>query len=109
MIHVVHLIQVDPVRLQPFQTAVAVLINLHRRKTAPVRIGFTPLGFPRHCIIHLRSQNDRVASPAPLRQPIADNDLCVPRFAAPAVGVGRIEKIDPQLQGSIHDLEAVFL
>jgi hypothetical protein len=106
---VVHLVKVDVVGLEPFQTAFAVLADLVRRKAAAVRVGLGQVGLAFDGIEDLGGQDHRVPAAASLGKPASQDLLGVALLAAPAVDVGGVEEIDAKLQGPIHDLETLFL
>src|SRR5271166_1897246 len=108
-IHVVHLVKVDVVGLEPFQAALAVLADLVRRKAAAVCVGLGQVGLAFDGIEDLGGQDHGVPAAASLGKPAPQNLLGVPLLATPAVDVGGVEEVDAELQGTLHDLETLFL
>ena len=106
-IDVVHLIEVDPVGPQASQAAFAVLPDLDGREAAAIGIGLGQVAFARHRVVDLGGKKHRVATATALREPAADDFLGRAVLHRPAVDVGRVEEVDAELQGTIHDLEAV--
>ena len=93
----VHLVKVDVIGLEPFQTAFAVLADLVRRKAAAVCVGFCQVGLALDRIEDLRGQHYRVAAAASLGKPASQNLLGVARLTTPAVDVCGVEEVDPEL------------
>jgi hypothetical protein len=99
---VVHLVQVDPVGLQPAQRLVTGLDDVARGQALVV-------GALAHPAVHLRRDHHRFAPTPALREPPPD-DLLGDAFAElPAVHVGRVVELDAEVERAIHDLEAVRL
>ncbi len=61
-----------------------------------------------HLVVHLGRQDHLVAALAALGEPAPDDLLGDAFTEFPAVDVGGVEEIDPQLEGFVHDLVAVL-
>jgi hypothetical protein len=97
----VHLIQVDVIRLEALEAGLARALDMQCGQAALVR--------PRaHLPVHLRGEDDLVAS-RPLGKPPADDLLGDARAQVAAVDVRRVEEVQPVLQRAIHDAVAVRL
>ena len=107
-IDVMHLVEVDPVRLQPAQAALAVLANLVGAQAGTVAVHFRQVGLAINRVVNLGCQDDRIAAPAALRQPASDDLFGEPAFHGPAVDIGCVKEIDAELQCPVHDLETVL-
>src|SRR5207237_10363377 len=59
--------------------------------------------------VDLGGEDDALAAPAALRQPASDDLLGDALAGAPAVDVGGIEEVDAELEGAVHDGEALGL
>src|SRR5262249_47564344 len=72
--------------------------------------GQVPLvGARAHAPEDLRGQHDALAASAPLREPAADDLLGDPLSRLPSVDVGGVEEVDSELEGPVHEGEAVGL
>jgi len=95
----VNQIHVEAIGLEPQQTFIDLLKDVPSRETAIV--GSRPDG-----IEHLRAQEQLLPHCRAFRfQPAADVALA----AAAAIGVGRIEKVDPGVDRAIHQVERLRL
>jgi len=100
-VDVVHLVQIDVVGFQPAQAFVA--------RGADVISGeFHLVGPLAHAPVDFGGQHHFFAPPAALRKPAADDVLGDAFAQLPTIHVGRVEKVDPQIQRGVHDTEAVF-
>ena len=101
-VDVVHLVEIDVIGLQPLERAFAGLPDVKRGELRVVRS-------VAHWVVDLRREDDLLAPPAALREPASD-DLLGPPFAAlPAVDVGGVEEVDPEVERLVHDDERVGL
>ena len=103
-VHMVHLVQVDVVRLQPPQARLARTPDMVGGKPPIVRS-------EPHGLVHLRRQHDVVTVPAAFQPPSDDlfRDSVALRHISclrTAVDVGRVEVIDAGIDRGIHDVEA---
>src|SRR5207253_1119898 len=102
---VVHLVEVDVVRLQAPQRRLA--LALERQRVDAGEVG--PVA---HRAIDLGGDDGLLAPAAALGEPAAD-DLLGRADAALAVhltvAVGRVEEVDAELVGTVHDPDAVLL
>ena len=99
-VDVVHLEEIDRVRLHPAERLLARADDVQRREARLVR----PVA---HRPVHLRGEDDLLAPAAALREPPAE-DLLGPAFALlPPVDVGGVEEVDPRLERAVHDRERV--
>src|SRR6266498_1169806 len=96
-VDVVHLVQVEVVGLQPRQRRLARPPDVQRGQLARVR----PLG---HVAVQLGGQHGLLPPAAALGEPLADDRLGAPAVLAPAVHVGGVEEVDPDVQRPVHDL-----
>src|SRR6185312_429205 len=101
-IHVVHLVEVQMIGREPPQAPFAGGADVARRQPALVR----PVA---HLAVDLRREHDLLAPAAPLRQPPPDDLLRHALALLPAVDVGGVEEVDPQLERAIHDRERLPL
>src|SRR6056297_2758799 len=108
-IDMVHLVKVDVVGLQACQAGLAVLADLVGAEAGTVAVRFRPVSLALHRAVDLGREDDRLAPPAALGEPAADDLLRGAGLPAPAVHVGGIEEVDAELQRAVHDVEAVFL
>jgi hypothetical protein len=108
MIDVVHLVEVDPVGLQPGKTPFTVLANLVGTQAGAVAVHFGQIRFAIDWVINLCRKHNGVAATTALRQPPPDNFLGQALFDRPTVDVGRVEEIDPEFEGPVHNPEAVL-
>jgi hypothetical protein len=98
----VHLVQVDVVGLQPLQRGVA--------GTADVAGGQEGVVGPvAHRAIELGGDDRLVTAPLAAGEPPADDLLGDALTLLPAVDVGRVEEVDPDVERAIHDRVGVFL
>ncbi len=107
-IDVVHLVEIDPVRLQASEAALAVLANLVSAQAGAVAVHLRQVRLPINRVVDLRCEHNRVAAAAALRQPAPDNLLGEPLLYRPAVDVSRVEEIDAEFQRPVHDRETVL-
>jgi hypothetical protein len=99
-VHVVHLVKIDVVGLEPFEAAFAVLADLVRRKAAAVCVGFCQVGLALDGLNTLVAKTTASLRPPPwLGKPASQDLLGVALLAAPAVDVGSVKKVDTELQG----------
>ena len=101
-VDVMHLIEVDVVGLQPPQAGIARGANMASGEPAIIR----PV---RHRPIQLGGEHHLLAPITAEREP-PTNDLlgCAHALVAP-VAIGRVEEIDPQIKGAIHDRAGFLL
>jgi hypothetical protein len=107
-VDVVHLVEIDPVRLQPAEAALAMFTDLVGTEAGAIAVDFRQIGLAIDRVIDLRCQYDGVAAAAALRQPAPDDFLGRPVLDVPAVNIGRVEEIDAEFQRPVHDPEAVL-
>jgi hypothetical protein len=85
-VYVVHLVKVNVIGLEPFQTAFAVLPDLVRRKASAVCVGFCQVSFALDGIEDLRGQHHRV--PAAAFQCTSTEPVAV-RFGSSEIAIRR--------------------
>ena len=95
--------------LQAPQAPLAVFADLVGAETGTVAVDFRKISLAIDRVVHLGREHDGVASPAALREPSADDLLGVTVLHGPAINIGRIEEVDAELEGAIHDRVAVLL
>jgi hypothetical protein len=98
----VHLVQVDVIGLEPSQAVLTGPPDVVGRETTLVRA-------LAHLVVHLGRQHDPLAPRAALRQPAPDDLLGDALAELPAIHIGGVEEVDPQLQRLIHNRKAVGL
>src|SRR3954447_7375773 len=101
-VDVVELVEVDPVGLQPAQRGLAGADDVACRQEGVVR----PVGHP---AVHLGRQDRPVPPLAALGEPRADHLLGAALALGEPVDVGRVEEVDPLLEGAVHDRVRVLL
>jgi hypothetical protein len=99
-VHVVELVQVDMVGLHAPQRFFTGVPDVQRRKTG--RVG--PVA---HVPVDLGGNDDLFASRAALRKPAPDDLFGDALAGLPAVDVGGIEEVNAQVEGFVHDDEAI--
>ena len=97
----VHLVEVDVVRLQATQGCVHSAADVQRGESAVVRSG-------PHLAEHLGGQHDLLALAGAL-EPAPHDLLGAPLVALPAVHVGGVEERHALLEGAVHDREGILL
>src|SRR5262249_19015767 len=101
-IDVVHLVEVDAVGLHALERRLAGAHDVERREARLV-------GPVAHAAVNLGGEHDLVAPAAALREPAAD-DLLGPALSfLPAVDVRRVEEVDTELEGPVHDALRILL
>ncbi len=98
--HVVHLVEVDDIGLQPPQRRLTRGDDVAEGQ--PLLVG--PFAHP---AVHLGGEHDLVAAPAALGEPPADDLLGDTLAELPSVDVGRVEEVDAVLERAVHDGVAV--
>ncbi len=101
-VHMVHLVEVEVIGLQPAQRAFARLADVERREPLLVR----PVP---HVAEYLGGEHDFFAPAASLGEPAPDNLLGDALADLPTVDVGGVEEVDPELKRAVHDPECVRL
>src|SRR5262245_17846474 len=101
-----HLIKIDVVRLKPLQTGLAMLSNLVGGEPPSKRVWLGQILLPLDCPKYFRRENNCISAPTSLSEPAANDRLSVALLATPAIDVRRVEKINSELQGPVHDAEA---
>src|SRR4029077_7238066 len=99
-IDVVHLVEIDVVGLEAAQALVAGPTDVQRGRASVVRS-------LAQAAVDLRRQHDALATAAALCKPAADDLLGDALARLPAVDVRRVEEVDAQLEGPVHDGAAV--
>ena len=74
-VYVMHLIEIDMIRLQPFEAALAVFANLVGAETATVAVHFRQVGLAGYGVEYLGGQDNRITATTALCQPTPDNLL----------------------------------
>src|SRR5262249_1388241 len=101
-VDVMHLVEVDVVRLEPSQALVARTADVERGEPLVVRS-------LAHAALDLGRQDDLLAPPAALLEPATDDLLGHALTRLPAVDVRGVEEVEAQLERMVHDGEAVRL
>src|SRR3954449_2911324 len=101
-VDVMELVEVDPVGLQPAQRGLAGADDVARRQEGVVG----PVG---HAAVHLGRQHGLVPPLPALGEPRADHLLGAALALGEPVDVGRVEEVDPLLEGAVHDRVRVLL
>src|SRR5262249_17035045 len=99
-VDVMHLVEIDVVGLEAAQALVAGPPDVQGRQAIVVRS-------LAHAAVDLGRQDDALATSTALRQPAADDLLGDALARLPAVDVGRVEEVDAELEGPVHDGAAV--
>ena len=99
-VDVVHLVDVDVVGLQPAQRCLAGALDVQGGKLAVVR----PLA---HVAVELGRDDRALAASVASREPVTDDALGHALVLTPAVDVGRVEEVDAELVGAVHDVVTV--
>src|SRR5690606_16691191 len=108
-VDVVHLVELDVLGPQALEAAEAVLADLVGREAARVGVGLGAAAVALDGVEDLGGQHYGLASALPQGEPVADDLLGAARLDRPPVDVGRVEEVDAELQGAIHDREGVGL
>ncbi len=95
-VDVVHLVQVDVIRLEATQRCFAREADVARREERVVR----PV---RHAAVQLRCDDRLLAAAAALGEPPADDLLRPALTVAESIDVGGVEEVDAFVDGAIHD------
>ena len=106
-INVMHLIQVQIIRLHASQRSLTSSANMQRSHT--VRVGPIFQRTISHVTVQLSCQHSALSSTSTQCKPLSENLLCNTLTLLPAVNICRIKEVDPVLKRTVHDFEAVFL
>jgi hypothetical protein len=105
---VVHLVEVDHVGLQAPHAGLEMTVALEGAQVAAGAVGLAVCLVAVHRVVDLGREGHVAAPSAALREPVAQALLGVAVLLLPAIDVGGVEEVDPELERPVHDGETVL-